>query len=73
MFKCGITGKMSQPGEKTNKIVTATRDKVYFGWVQDEETGFYENVEVGRGFEIVSEVNATEEGLRLWREANGLV
>jgi len=72
MFRCGITGKMSKPGEKVNKIVTETRDKVYFGWVQNEETGFYDYVEIGRGFEIVSEVNATDEGMRLWMEANGV-
>ena len=72
MFRCGITGKMSKSGEKANKIVTKTRDKVYFGCVQNEETGFYDYVEVGRGFEIVSEVNATDEGMRLWMEANGV-
>jgi len=72
MFRCGITNKMSKPGEKVNKIVTKTRDKVYFGWVQNEETGFYDYVEIGRGFEIVSELNATDEGMRLWMEANGV-
>lgn len=69
MFKCGITGRFSKPGEKANKIVTATRDKVYYGWFRNEETGRYEELEIGRGSEIVSEVNATDEGLRLWKES----
>ena len=29
MFKCAVTGKMSKLGEKMNRIVVATRDKVY--------------------------------------------
>jgi hypothetical protein len=66
MFKCAILGCMSKPGEKSNKLVLETREKVYFGPVLNEETGYYEEVEIGRGFEIVKEVNATDEGVRLW-------
>jgi len=68
MFKCQITGRMSRPGEKVNKIVTATRNKIYYGWFRNEETGRFEQHEVGRGSEIVSEVNATEEGVRVWTQ-----
>ncbi len=66
MFRCAVTGKMSKPGEKTNKLVLETRDRVYYGFVLNEETDFMEEVEVGRGFEIVKEVDATDEGVRVW-------
>lgn len=66
MFKCQITGNMSKLGEKVNKIVTKTRDKVYTANVFNEELRVNETIEVGRGWEIVSEINASEEGLRLW-------
>lgn len=72
MFRCAITKKMSKPGEKANKIVTATRDRIYYGWFRNEETGEVEHLEIGRGFEIVSEVNATDEGMRVWMEAQGM-
>lgn len=69
MFRCAITNKMSKPGEKANKIIVETRDKVYYGWFRNEETGEMEHLEIGRGFEIVSEVNATDEGMRIWMDA----
>lgn len=68
MFKCKITGRMSRPGEKVNKIVVETRPQTYFDWFLNEETGRMEQHEVARGWEIVREVNATDEGLRIWRE-----
>lgn len=52
--------------EKMNKIVVATREKVYTRWFKNEETGKWEELEVGRGWEIVREINASEEGLQLW-------
>lgn len=70
MFKCFVTNRMSKPGEKVNKIVVKTRDKIYYAWFRNEETGKFEQVEIGRGNEIVSEVNASDEGLRLWTQAN---
>lgn len=70
MFKCAITGRMSRPGEKTNKIVLETREQIYYGWFRNEETNRFEQREVGRGWEIVKEVDATDEGFRLWNEAN---
>lgn len=68
MFKCAITGKLSQPGDKVNRIVTKTRAKEYFESRYNEDTDRYENVLVGRGWEIVEEVLATDEGVRIWNE-----
>ena len=66
MFKCAITGKFSKPGDKVHKLVTETRNKTYYGWVYSEELETWENVPVGYGFEIVKEVSATEEGVKIW-------
>jgi|GEM_PF-2917850 len=69
MFKCFITQKMSKPGEKTNKVILETRQKVYYGWRLNEETEKYEKVEIGKGWEIVKEVSVSDEGLKIWKEA----
>ncbi len=52
--------------EKLNRIVVATRERTYYKWVKNEETNKWEEVECGRGWEIVREINASEEGLALW-------
>ena len=52
--------------EKLHKIVVETRDRVYTRWVKNEETNKYEEVESGRGWEIVREINASDEGVALW-------
>lgn len=52
--------------EKLNKIVVATRERTYYKWVKNEETNKWEEVEAGHGWEIVREINASEEGLALW-------
>jgi hypothetical protein len=52
--------------EKLNRIVVETRERVYTRWVKNEETNKYEEVESGRGWEIVREINASAEGLALW-------
>lgn len=52
--------------EKLNKIVVATRERVYTKWVRNEETNKWEEVFVSRGWEIVREINASQEGLDLW-------
>jgi hypothetical protein len=52
--------------EKLHKIVVATRERIYTRWVKNEETHKYEEVEIGRGWEIVREINASDEGLALW-------
>lgn len=64
MFKCAMTGKFSRPGEKAIRLVTQRRDRFYF-----EQKFGVEDINgkiVGQGHEIVSEVNVTLEGLRLW-------
>lgn len=77
MFKCQVSGKFSSrghvlpdgdhvPGEKLHKIVVARRDKTYKRWIKNEETRQWEEVEVGQGWEIVREINATEAGVALW-------
>jgi|SRR5579885_748836 len=77
MYKCQITGKFSRqgrldkegnhvPGEKLNKIVIESRERIYTKKVRNEETGEWEKVEIGRGWEIVREINASDEGLALW-------
>lgn len=80
MFKCQVTGKYSRQGnansnppvqgEKLHKIVVATRERVYTKWVKNEETHKYEEVEIGRGWEIVREINASQEGFDLWNSWN---
>ena len=52
--------------EKLNRIVVETRERIYTRWVKNEETNKYEEVEAGRGWEIVREINASAEGLALW-------
>lgn len=64
MFKCAMTGKFSKPGEKAIRLVTERRDRFYF-----EQKAGVEDVDgkiVGQGHEIVSEVNVTLDGLKLW-------
>jgi hypothetical protein len=68
MFKCAITGKTSKPGEGQNKIVFRKRERVYTQKYFDEETRLIETVEVGRGWEVVEEVNASDEGVQMWNE-----
>lgn len=86
MYICQVTGKYSRqgkpgavdkeghvtsiPGEKLNKITIATRERVYTRWVKNEETHKYEEVEAGRGWEIVREISASDEGLALWNGWN---
>ena len=66
MFICAITKKVSKPGEKCIKIVTEKRPRTYYKMVYNEELREWERMISGQGWEIVKEVNATEEGARLW-------
>jgi hypothetical protein len=68
MFYCQVTGKLSKSGETQNKIVVQTRERVYTRKFRNEDTGKLEDVEVGRGWEIVREINASEEGVQVWNE-----
>jgi hypothetical protein len=65
MYTCMITGKTSKRGEKLNHIVVATRQRIYTEKVWEE--GELVELEIGRGYEIVREINASNEGLAMWR------
>ena len=62
MFYCQVEKRQSKVGEKVNKLVVSTREKTYFEKFRNEETGKLEDIEVGRGWEIVKEINACQEG-----------
>lgn len=51
MFKCQLTGKLSQPGEKAVRIVTKTRQRIY----TRENPKTKETEIIGKGWEIVQE------------------
>lgn len=70
MFYCQITKKLSKPGQKCHKVITHIAERVYTRMIRDEETWRMVRVEVGRGFEIVKEVNSSEEGLALWNASH---
>ena len=57
---------MSRPGDKCNKIVVERREKTYTKFFRNEDTGKWEEHEVGRGWEIVKEISATDEGVKIW-------
>lgn len=61
MFICGITKKMSNPGEKVRRLVVQTRTKEYKNYDRETEENWS-----SFGTEIVKEVNATEEGEAMW-------
>ena len=66
MFYCEVTGLLSQPNEKPSKLVIEKRDRVYTRRVKNEETREWETIEVGRGWEIVKELNASAAGVQEW-------
>lgn len=66
MYICQVTGKVSAAGEKLNRIVVQTRPRTYTRMERDPETGRLEEVDIGRGFEIVREIRATAEGVAEW-------
>ena len=66
MYRCEITNRVSELGAPLNKVTVQTRPKVYFKWVRDEETNRWQEVEAGRGNEIVRELSLSAEGLQLW-------
>lgn len=66
MFYCQVTGRLSKRGEKVNKVVVATRERIYYKKVRNEESNKWEDVEIGRGWEIVKEINVSQEGLDLF-------
>lgn len=66
MFYCEVTGLLSKLNEKPVKLVVEKRDRVYTRRQKNEETREWETVEVGRGHEIVKEINVLPEGEQLW-------
>jgi hypothetical protein len=66
MFYCEVTGLLSKPNEKPSKLVVEKRDRVYTRRVKNEETREWETIEVGRGWEIVKELNASAAGVQEW-------
>lgn len=63
MFKCEITGKMSKPLEKLQKVVIKTRPTEYHHWDYESDEQW-----TTTGNEIVKEVNATEDGVAAWNK-----
>lgn len=61
MFKCGITNKFSVPNEKPHRLVVERRSKEY-AVQRDDGTSYI----IGRGWEIVKEINVTLDGLKKW-------
>lgn len=66
MFYCQITNKLSKSGQKPERITIATRPKEYSKRVRNEESNKWEDVFVAKGWEIVQELNCSEEGAQLW-------
>lgn len=66
MFRCEITNKTTRPGEKMHRVVIEKREKVYTEWCREE--GEWIELEIGRGWEIVKEIQVSDEGLRIYDE-----
>jgi len=64
MFRCAVTGKITQPGEPQFKVVVETRPQTYVNFKFDEETLETEKI-VSSGEEIVREINVSAEGLAI--------
>lgn len=56
MFRDKVTGKLSRPLQKGEKVVTKTRPKQYYGFVYNKETKKKEEKLVAEGWEIVEEI-----------------
>lgn len=68
MYRCAISGKVSQPGEPAYKVVTKTRNKVYFqnqlgkdGKPVLDRDGKNLTYRAGEGTEIVQELVVCKE------------
>ena len=60
MFICEITGRVTKSGEKMNRVPIVKRGRVYFKKLKNEDTGKWDEVEVGRGWEIVKEISGSK-------------
>lgn len=56
MFRCGISGEVSEPREKPVKMVLATRPARYTNQITNEE--LKEEIVISSGYEIAKEINA---------------
>ncbi len=70
MFYCQVLKKLSKPGQKCHKVVSKIKRKSYTRSYKDEETGKMVKEVIATGFEIVEELNATEEGVAYWNKAH---
>lgn len=70
MYKCCVTGKMTRPHAKMNRLVVQTRPKVYTEWFKED--GEWVEIEIGRGYETVKEIQASDEGVRVFNEMSDL-
>ncbi len=68
MYRCAVSGKVSQPGEPAYKVVTKTRNKVYFQNQLDKNgkpvldaEGKNVKYRAGEGREIVQEIVVCKE------------
>jgi hypothetical protein len=68
MFYCEVTGALSKLNEKPSKLVVEKRARVYSRRVKNEETREWETIEVGKGWEIVKEINVSAAGQQEWNE-----
>lgn len=64
MYTCKITGKTTKHGEKLNRLTVATREKIYYEKVWEDDV--LVELEVARGFEIVREIDVSHAGLEIW-------
>jgi hypothetical protein len=61
MYRCMITKRNSREGDKLHKIVALTRPQTYKHWDPEEEENW-----TTEGSEIVLELNACQDGVRIW-------
>lgn len=61
MYRCQVTGRLSNPGDACHKIVVETRSRTYKHWDRENEEEWFT-----QGTEIVREINACEQGVRVW-------
>lgn len=57
MFRCEVTGRVTEPREGMTKIVIETREKTYNNGVSEST-----------GFEVVREMKVSPKGLEVWSQ-----
>lgn len=61
MYKCQKCGKNTLPGEKCNKIITATRERTYINKFKDRKGKEIEKISTGT--EIIKEISVCDKCL----------